>query len=100
MSYRKPHYITIILKAGQSQRPEKLICRYKWCNRQMMRVNRPIAHELDNCRGIHWREVPEDVTVVEHKCRGCDYYYYIYTPETKRAEQAAVEAIAEGQSDV
>jgi hypothetical protein len=53
----------------------------------MMAVNRDVSLVIDNNKGVHWADVPDDVTVIEHKCRGCDYYYKIYTPETIRASK-------------
>lgn len=88
MSYRHgKKFVVVILAKGESIRPIRLKCIYHHCGRTMMRVNRDVALVLDNNKGIHWSDVPDDVTVVEHKCRGCDYYYKIYTPETVKAEQ-------------
>jgi hypothetical protein len=53
----------------------------------MMAVNREVALTIEDNKGIHWGDLPEDVTVIEHKCRGCDYYYKIYTPETISASK-------------
>ena len=77
--------VVIILAAGESVRPKRLRCRFEHCGRTMMAVNRDVALVLEDNKGVHWADLPDDVTVVEHKCRGCDYYYKIYTPETAAA---------------
>lgn len=86
MSYRHgKKNVVVILAPGESTRPVKLKCIYPFCGRTMMAVNRDVALVLDNNKGVHWSDVPDDVTVIEHKCRGCDYYYKIYTPRTELA---------------
>lgn len=86
MSYRHgKRWVVVILVPGESVRPVRLKCIFMHCGRTMMMVNRDVELVLENNKGIHWSDVPQDVTVIEHKCRGCDYYYKIYTPETKQA---------------
>lgn len=78
--------VVLILAPGESQRPKRLRCVNSYCGRTMMTVNREVALTLEDNKGIHWADVPDDVTVVEHKCRGCNYCYRIYTPETPKAK--------------
>lgn len=83
MSYRHgKKWVVVILAPGVSRRPQRLHCVFKFCRRTMMTVNRDVAFVLEDNKGVHWADVPDDVTIIEHKCRGCDYYYKIYTPET------------------
>lgn len=86
MSYRHgKKWVVIILAPGESIAPRRLKCIFVYCGRTMMTVNRKVALTIENNKGIHWADLPDDVTVIEHKCRGCDYYYKIYTPETAEA---------------
>lgn len=87
MSYRHgKKNVVIILAPGESVRPKRLRCIFEHCGRTMMAVNRDVAITIKDNKGVHWADLPDDVTVVEHKCRGCDYYYKIYTPETQQAK--------------
>lgn len=97
MSYRhNKKWVVIILAPGESKRPERLKCIFEYCGRTMMAVNRDVALVIKDNKGVHWGDLPADVTVVEHKCRGCDYYYKIYTPETVKA-RAELSTMIEGQ---
>ncbi len=97
---RKPKLdIVIILASGDSQRPHRLHCIYPYCGRTMLSVNRDIALVLEDNKGIHWADLPEDITVIEHKCRGCGYFYRIYTPQTVVAK-AEVESMLKNESVV
>jgi len=88
VSYRHgKKWVVIILAPGVSQQPKRLKCVFMHCGRTMMAVNRAVALTIDDNKGVHWRDLPDDVTVIEHKCRGCDYYYKIYTPETVKASK-------------
>jgi hypothetical protein len=85
MSWRHEKvWVVIILAAGESAQPRRLVCENPNCGRTMMTVNRMGVVLLNN-KGVHWRDLPADVTVIEHKCRGCEHYYKIYTPETVEA---------------
>lgn len=100
MSYRHGRkWVVVILAPGASIRPQKFRCIFKFCGRTMMTVNRDVAIVLDDNKGVHWADLPDDVTVIEHKCRGCDYYYKIYTPETVQAG-ADIKAMLVGESVV
>ena len=94
MSYRHgKKWVVVMLKAGESIRPIGLKCVYVYCRRTMMKVNRDVELVLDNNKGLHWSDVPDDITVIEHKCRGCDFYYKIYTPKTLKASEELVERL-------
>lgn len=93
--HKKTIHIVLILKPGESKRPERLVCVDVWCKRTMATVNREIDVKLENNQGIHWSDVPEDVTVIEHKCRGCPRMYHIYTPQTARAKAETMDIINE-----
>jgi hypothetical protein len=59
----------------------------------MAKVNRQTQLILTDNQGVHWSDIPEGVTVFEHKCRGCDYYYKIYTPDSEEAYALAHDII-------
>lgn len=80
-------YVVVILAEGESQRPRRLLCVNNYCRRTLLMVNRDVKLVIDNNKGVHWSDLPEDVTVIEYKCRGCDFYYKIYTPETSEARR-------------
>jgi len=92
-------WVVIILAPGQSMRPKRLRCTFVHCGRTMMAVNREVAVVLANNKGVHWGDLPEDVTVIEHKCRGCEHYYKIYTPETVNASNQ-LNTMIEAHKDV
>lgn len=100
MSYRHGRkWVVVLLAPGESQRPVKLHCVFKFCRRTMMTVNRDVELVIEDSKGIHWADVPSDVTVVEHKCRGCDYYYKIYTPANSRANDK-IQTMLDGENAV
>lgn len=102
MSYRHGRYnVVILLKGGETINPIRLACVNKMnCYHPfMMKVNREIAAVIEDNKGIHWSDIPDDVTVIEHKCRSCDYYYKIYTPRTVKAE-SAVKTMLESEAVV
>lgn len=82
---KHPVHIVYILKPGEGIRPHKLRCENPYCRRVMFTLNREIETTITDSQGIHWADTPEDVTVIEHKCRGCEYIYHIYTPEIAAA---------------
>lgn len=86
-------WVVVTLKSGENVRPVGLKCIYPFCRRTMLKVSRDVDMVIDNNKGIHWSDIPDDVTVVEHKCRGCDHYYKIYTPSTASAQQALQRAV-------
>lgn len=96
MTYRHgKKWVVILLKPGETRRPEKLRC--EWCHRLLFMVNKEVLLVIKDNKGIHWSELPADITVVEYKCRGCDYYYKVYTPQNDKAAQQALE-VMEGSS--
>lgn len=100
MSYRHgKKWVVILLAPGESIKPERLKCVFEFCGRTMMTVNRKILITIKDSKGVHWADLPDDVTVAEHKCRGCDYYYKIYTPSTDKASQE-LNTMIEGQHGV
>lgn len=100
MSYRHgKKWVVVILASGESVRPKRLKCVFIHCGRTMMAVNRDVSLVIENNKGVHWADLPDDVTVIEHKCRGCDYYYKIYTPETVKAGKE-LSTMIEAQNDV
>lgn len=82
MGRRSQRYITILLAPGENLRPMPLFCINVYCGYRLFNVSRETQAVLNDCRGIHWTDVPEDVTVVEVKCHSCKHYYYVYTPES------------------
>lgn len=86
-------WVVVTLKPGENVRPVGLKCIYPFCRRTMMKVSRDVELVIDHNKGLHWSDLPDDVTVVEHKCRGCDYYYKIYTPATPDAETELLRAV-------
>lgn len=95
---RQPTFIVYILASGAGTRPHKIRCENVYCRRTMMTINREIEHTIKNSKGIHWADTPDEVTVVEHKCRGCEYVYRIYTPENPAASLETMNSLNEARS--
>lgn len=95
---KQPTFIVYVLAAGAGTRPHKIRCENIYCRRVMMTINRDIEHVIKNSKGIHWADTPDEVTVVEHKCRGCEHVYRIYTQENQVAYDKTMDSLNEAGS--
>lgn len=99
MSAKPKVDVVVLLAAGESRRPKGMRCVYPYCGRRFARINRDVELVLEDNKGVHWADLPDDVTVFEHKCRGCNYLYRIYTPKTVAAKDET-QAMLESKSNV
>lgn len=92
--------VVVLLEHG-NRAPIMLLCVNPFCrHRAMMKVNHDIKITIQDSQGVHWADLPDNVTVVEHRCRGCGYQYKIYTPDTEASAEEVLTAMSEAKSNV